>query len=148
MSSGLGSPSASPAAVIETQVAPTSPTANRRPRADLLMFSLRVMIDSRRLRSNGTTPYLPRSTGAGLALPNTPFFIMWTMTPSDSCSTRIGVRYGSGARWNVAEIRPPVATALADGSLPRTFHDMIHLALGSCWDSKNGRRALVKASAA
>src|SRR5881392_999097 len=48
----------------------------------------------------------------------------------------------------LAEIRPAVATALAEGSAPRTSHDMIHLALGSWCASKNGRSARVIASAA
>jgi hypothetical protein len=35
-----------------------------------------VAIDSFAVRSNATRTYLPRSIGAGFALPNTPFFIM------------------------------------------------------------------------
>ena len=97
-----------------TQVALLSATAKRRPVDALFAFSLSVTIVlAVAVRSNATITYLPRSTGAGLALPNTPFFIMWTITPSASCSTRIGARYGSGVSANAAVIRPAVATASA-----------------------------------
>ena len=117
--------------MIETHVAPTSPTANRNPGAVLFALSRSVIVRSAVPRSNATTTYLPRSIGAAFALPNTPFFIMCTTTPSESWSTRIGARYGSGDSVNDAEMRPDVQTASAAGSAPRTSQDMIHAAPGS-----------------
>src|ERR1051325_676103 len=57
------------------QVAPLSVTAKRGPLALRFGFSLSVTTVSVAVRSNATITYLPRSTGAGRALPNTPFFM-------------------------------------------------------------------------
>ena len=143
-SSGFGSPSASPCAlIVDPGRAVARRRANRRPGDALFGLSLSVTIDLR-CRSARTRP--PRTCRGRPAR-------AWPCRtrPSSSCGRPRPRRAGrrgsargscSGESVNAAVIRPAVATASACGSAPRTSHDMIHCALGSWCSSKNGRSAL------